>query len=151
MDVLATLFAAIAAVAALVAIWQARRTAEANERSQAARERWQDEERLMRQLAQLREISRLVERVRKTADEEASPDGKLLAVPNPDLPFRFIWNAQRQLEAAVLIYYRLGGSRLEACELLGVDPGHVLIHRNDFTRVATDAFEEIAHASGGTT
>jgi hypothetical protein len=125
---LSTLFAAIAALCALGAIWQARRL-HAEDRADRARERDERrrefeterdesrhvlaEQRRLQQLEQLERVSELVASVRKTARDEASGTDGRIAADRTSAPF--FWNARKQLELGINIFEALGGPALPAC------------------------------------
>jgi hypothetical protein len=122
---LSTFFAAVAALGALGAVWQARRlhsedradrTREREERQrqfEAEREEQRvvsAERRRLQQLEQLERVSELVASVRQTARDEVSGADGRIAADRPSAPF--FWNARKQLELGINIFETLGGPAL---------------------------------------
>ncbi len=152
---LSTLFAAIAALGALGAIWQARRL-HAEDRADRARERDERrrefeterdesrrvlaEQRRLQQLEQLERVSELVASVRKTARGEATGTDGRIAADRTSAPF--FWNARKQLELGINIFEALGGPALPACRDLATSSAMGFL--GQVVGGATSAFDERA-------
>jgi hypothetical protein len=155
---LSTLFAAVAAIAALGVILQARvlhsedaadRARERTERRRefdheaAERRRVYEAELRLRQLEQLGRISDLVAAVRQTARDEAdlNDDGRI--AQNTHAPF--FWNVRKQLELGLNILEALSGPDTPACRNLATS--HTMGFLSAVVAGATDAFDELARAA----
>lgn len=163
--ILTTLFAAVAAVAALTSIWQARllhkEDAEAREldrherreqfdRESDERRRAYENELRARQLEQLGQISERVALVRETARREADAEGRLQGGLGTDQApadrYIFFWNARKQLEFSLASFQALGGrDELTACHDLAT--GSTMNFVQPVVAAATSAFDELARAA----
>ena len=162
---LSTLFAAIAALAALGAIVQAgrnhredagerlrERTArrEQFERESRERRRALEDERRARLLEQIGRISEQVAVVRETARLEAANDGSINSPIGLDVTprekARFFWNARSQLGASLAAYRALGGNEPLA-ECVELATGSTMNHLMRVISTATGAFDELARAT----
>ena len=160
------IFAAVAAVAALLSIMQARalhkddaadRALDRGERREQF-ERESEERRQnaaaelrTRQLEQLGRISDLVATVRETARREAVPEGRMEGMIVSGGAYgrgqaMFFWNARKQLELGLATFRALGGAEaLPACHDLAT--GSTMNNLTAVIARSTDSFDELARAA----
>ncbi len=148
-------FAAVAALAGLVAVRQARsfhgddvrdrelaRKAEAAEfdREAAERQRQYDQEREARRLTQVQRVSDMVAMVRDAAiaDADVNPQGGGRIITHARGTY---WNARKQLETEIAIYFAIAGRELPACR--EVASGAASMTLTTVRGDATSAFEEL--------